>query len=308
MQYLYPNRLSKAALMPASPRRVVLITGPSGAGLSTASNALEDANFEAIDNLPLDLVLPVLDHAETQRPLALCLDMRNRDFSAQRFLDMMKGLSARPDVLVELLYLDCQPEEILRRYQSTRRRHPITQAPTLQDAIRYEIDLLRPLAARADVLIDTTEMNPHQLRAEVETWFAPEGQRHTAVQVQSFSYKRGVPRGVDFVFDCRFLRNPHWDPGLRPLDGRDAPVQTYVQQDARFEAYFEHVQALSLFVLPAARDEGKSYLSFAFGCTGGRHRSVTLAERLSSALAQEGWQVSLRHRELDRSGRNEGLA
>lgn len=294
--------------MPASRRRVVLITGPSGAGLSTASGALEDADFEAIDNLPLDLVLPLLDLAETRRPLTLCLDMRNRDFSAQRFLDVMNGLSARTDVVLQLLYLECGPEEILRRYQTTRRRHPIARAPNLADAIRYEIDLLRPLAARADVLIDTTEMTPHQLRAEVETWFAPQGQRHTAVQVQSFSYKRGVPRGVDFVFDCRFLRNPHWDPELRPRDGRDAAVQSYVGEDARFEAYFAHVAALSLFVLPAAREEGKSYLSFAFGCTGGRHRSVTLAERLSHALAQEGWQVSLRHRELDGSGRDGGSA
>jgi UPF0042 nucleotide-binding protein len=293
--------------MSPSPRRVVLLTGPSGAGLSTASNALEDAGFETIDNLPLGLVLSLLDQTDMDRPLALCLDMRNRDFSAQRFLDLMAELARRVEIDMQLLYLDCRPEQILHRYSSTRRRHPITQAPNLADAIRYEIDLLRPLANRADILIDTSEMNPHELRAEVEKWFAPQGNHQMAVQVQSFSYKRGLPRGVDFVFDCRFLRNPHWEPKLRPLDGRDDEVQCYVSGDPRYPTFFEHVLGLARFVLPAARDEGKSYLTLAFGCTGGRHRSVTLAERLSQALAQEGWQVSLRHRELvDGPRRQEG--
>ncbi len=287
----------------STPRRqVVLITGPSGAGLSTASNALEDAGFEAIDNVPLDIVPQILRHTVGDRPVALCLDMRNRDFSAQRFLDLMETLAASDDIALQLLFIECAPQEILRRYSSTRRRHPITQAPSLQDAIRYEIDLLRPLASRADVLIDTTELNPHELRAEVETWFAPDGRHRTAVQVQSFSYKRGLPRGADFVFDCRFLRNPHWVPDLRALDGTDAPVQAYVSGDPRFETFFEHVRGLCLFVLPAAQAEGKSYLTLALGCTGGRHRSVTLAERLSRTLAQAGWQVSVRHRELDRAG------
>lgn len=283
-------------------RRVVLITGPSGAGLSTASNALEDANYETIDNLPLRLVVPLLRQTASDRSVALCLDMRNRDFSAQRFLDVLSELSEWDDIDLQLLYLACHSDEILRRYSSTRRRHPITQAPTLQGAIAYEIDLLRPLAARADVLIETSELNPHELRAEVERLFAPDGQHKTSVQVQSFSYKRGLPRGVDFVFDCRFLRNPHWVPDLQPRDGREDAVQAYVSQDHRFEAFYEHVQRLILFVLPAAQEEGKSYLTVAFGCTGGRHRSVTLAERLSSTLAQAGWQVSVRHRELDRPG------
>lgn len=288
--------------MSAARRRVVLVTGPSGAGLSTASNALEDADFEAIDNLPLRLVIPLLDQTAFERPLALCLDMRNRDFSPQRLLDLMAELMARVDIDLQVLYLACRPEEILRRYSSTRRRHPITKAPSLPEAIAYELDLLQPIAARADVLIETSDMTPHDLRAEVEKWFVPGGQHSLVVQIQSFSYKRGLPRGVDFVFDCRFLRNPHWEPELRARDGRDGAVQAFVASDPRFEAFYTHVKELGLFVLPAAQEEGKSYLTLAFGCTGGRHRSVTLAERLSSALAQAGWQVSLRHRELDRLG------
>ena len=284
--------------------------------MSTASNALEDAGFETIDNLPLRLVRPLFEQAQTDRPVALCLDMRNRDFSAQRFLDLVSDLSSLPGLEVHVLYLSCRAEEIQRRYSSTRRRHPITQAPTLQDAIAYEIDLLKPLEARADVLIETSDLNPHELRAEVETWFAAGGRHGMAVQVQSFSYKRGVPRGVDFVFDCRFLKNPFWQPYLRDKDGRDLDVQNFVADDPRFETFYTHVRDLSLFVLPAAQEEGKSYLTLGFGCTGGRHRSVTLAERLSEALAEERWQVSVRHRELDRpdlsqtasQGRQEGTS
>jgi UPF0042 nucleotide-binding protein len=285
------------------PRRLVLVTGPSGAGLSTATAALEDAGFEAIDNLPLRLVLPLLDHPGSDRPMTLGLDMRNRDFSPQGFLELMGDLEHLPGIEPHLLYLDCRPEEIVRRYSSTRRRHPIAEAPTLADGIAREIELLRPIAARAEVLIDTSDLNPHELRAEVEKWFVPEDRQQIAVQIQSFSYKRGLPRGVDMVFDCRFLRNPHWEETLRPLDGRSDAVQSYVESDARFAEFLEKVRDLSLFILPAAEKEGKSYLTIAFGCTGGKHRSVALAERLSHTLEAAGWQVSIRHRELDqRSG------
>jgi UPF0042 nucleotide-binding protein len=166
------------------------------------------------------------------------------------------------------------------------------------EGIEAEQDLLAPLRARADVLIDTTELNVHELRAEVEHWFAPGGKRHLAVTVQSFSYKRGLPRSVDMVYDCRFLKNPYWQPALRELDGTDARVASYVGTDKRYDAFARQVLDLSLLILPACREEGKSHFSIAFGCTGGQHRSVTLAESHALRLAQEGWQVSIRHREL----------
>lgn len=291
--------------MSPNPRRLVLVTGPSGAGLSTATAALEDAGFEAIDNLPMRLVLPLLDHPGPDRPMSLGLDMRNRDFSPQGFLDLLGELEQRQDIALQLLYLDCRADEILRRYSSTRRRHPIAEAPTLADGIAREIELLRPIAARAEILIDTSDLNPHDLRAEIEKWFVSEDRQQIAVQIQSFSYKRGLPRGVDLVFDCRFLRNPHWEETLRPLDGRSEAVQSYVEGDERFDAFLQKVRDLSLFILPAAEKEGKSYLTIAFGCTGGKHRSVTLAERLSQALEAAGWQVSTRHRELDRRSSEE---
>jgi UPF0042 nucleotide-binding protein len=279
---------------------VVLLTGPSGAGLSTATNALEDLDFEAIDNLPIRLVLPLLEHPGSDRSLSLGLDMRNRDFSPQAFLELVSELETRAEIAAQIVYLDCRPEEILRRYSSTRRRHPIAEAPDLAEGIAREIEILRPIAARADILIDTSDLNPHELRAEVEKWFAPSGERKVAVQVQSFSYKRGLPRGADVVFDCRFLRNPHWEAELRPRDGHDRRVQEYISRDPNFDPFLQRVCDLSLFMLPAVRQEGKSYLTIAFGCTGGRHRSVTMAERLSHALEAKGWQVSVRHRELDR--------
>ena len=281
------------------PRHVVLVTGPSGAGLSTASNTLEDAGFEAIDNLPLRLVLPLLEHPGPNRPLALGLDMRNRDFGPQSLLDLMKTLAARTDINAQLLYLDCRTDVILQRYSATRRRHPIADAPTLAAGIAAEIEQLRPVRARADILIDTSDLNPHELRAEIDRWLSPQAQRHFTVLIQSFSYKRGLPHSADMVFDCRFLKNPHWEVELRTHDGRTRIVQDFVASDPSFSPFYEKVLDLMSLDLPAAKDEGKSYFTIAFGCSGGKHRSVTLAERLTQTLAEQGWQVSSRHRELD---------
>ena len=163
-----------------------------------------------------------------------------------------------------------------------------------------ERELLVPVRARADVLIDTTGLSPHDAKAEVERWFGTGEGRQLGVTLHSFSYKRGLPRGMDIVMDCRFLRNPHWEPALRDLDGRDTAVADYVAADPRFTQFFTQVKGLVDLLLPAHRDEGKAHLSIGFGCTGGQHRSVALTERLAEALAQDGWHVSKRHRELER--------
>tara|TARA_R110002049_G_scaffold44333_2_gene129743 strand:- start:1975 stop:2880 length:906 start_codon:yes stop_codon:yes gene_type:complete len=281
-------------------RRFVFVTGPSGAGRSSALNVLEDAGFETIDNLPLRLIPALLASPGTMRPLALGIDARNRDFTTNAVLDLLGQLSADPTMQVELLYLDCSTDVLLRRFSETRRRHPLAPADRAAEGIRLEQDLLLPIRARADVLIDTSSLNVHELRAEVDQWFAPGGQRQLSVSVQSFSYKRGLPRSVDIVHDCRFLRNPYWEPSLRALNGRDAAVAAHVAGDPRFADFAQKVLELSLLLLPAFREEGKSYISIAFGCTGGQHRSVTLAEHHALRLAEQGWQVSIRHRELDR--------
>ncbi len=279
------------------PPRIVLVTGPSGAGRSTAIRALEDLGYEVIDNLPLSLVPRLLEGPPHGPALALGIDTRNRDFSADAVMDLVDGPDGRG---VEVLYLDSNADVLLRRYSETRRRHPMAPAETPAIGIARDLDLLAPIRARADIMIDTSDLTIHDLRAEIDRWFGGPSANRLAVSVQSFSYKRGLPRGLDMMFDCRFLRNPYWEPALRGLDGRSHEVAGYVAADPRFDAFFDKVLDLTLLLLPAHVQEGKSHLAIGFGCTGGQHRSVTLAERLGIALAERGWQVSTRHREMER--------
>lgn len=281
-------------------KRIVLVTGPSGAGRSTAIRTLEDLGFEAIDNLPLSLLPRLMEGPPLGSDLVLGLDVRNRDFSVNALIETIDRLSLMPDIRPELVYLDCRRDVLLRRFSETRRRHPLAPAESPDTGVERELDLLVPIKARADILIDSSDMTPHDLKAEVERLFAGETGRHLAVSVNSFSYKRGLPRGMDMVFDCRFLRNPYWDAGLRGLDGRSSAVANYVAEDERFDGFFERVVDLTEMLLPAYRDEGKAHFAIGFGCTGGQHRSVTMAEKLSMALADRGWQVSTRHREIER--------
>ena len=280
--------------------RLLLVTGPSGAGRSTSIDALEDLGYEVIDNLPLRLVPRLLEGAPLERPIALGLDVRNRDFNATALIELIDTLTRDPRVVLEVLYVDCAPSELIRRYSQTRRRHPLAPAETPAEGIAREIDLLAPIRVRADHLIDTTEMSPHDLKAELAQWFGQGVVSRMAVSLQSFSYKRGLPRGVDMVFDCRFLRNPYWEPALRDLDGRDPAVVAHVSGDPRFAEFFDRLSGLVQFLLPATVAEGKAHLSIGFGCTGGQHRSVAVAEMLGKALADAGWAVSKRHRELER--------
>ncbi|MFT6075965.1 MAG: UPF0042 nucleotide-binding protein [Yoonia sp.] len=279
---------------------IVLVTGPSGAGRSTAINALEDLGFEVIDNLPLSLLPRLLEGPPPSRPLALGLDVRNRDFGVDALIAAIDQLSEKVDVPAQVLYLDAAEEELVKRYSETRRRHPLAPAGPPLAGIAAERELLVPVRARADVLIETTGMSPHDLRAEIEQWFGVGEGRTLGVTLHSFSYKRGLPRGIDIVMDCRFLRNPHWDETLRASDGRDADVAAYVAADVRYDAFFAQVKSLIDLLLPANKDEGKTHLSIGFGCTGGKHRSVMMVEGMASALAQDGWHVSKRHRELER--------
>ncbi len=281
-------------------QRIVLVTGPSGAGRTTAIAALEDLGYEVIDNLPLSLLSRLIDGPPLQHPMAIGVDVRNRDFGVDAMLETIAMLAARPEIAEQVLYIDCAEDDLVRRYSETRRRHPLSPegAPLL--GVRQELDLLVPIRAKADVLIDTSGLSPHDLRAEVEGHFgAPQG-RSMSVTVQSFSFKRGLPRGLDIVHDVRFLRNPHWEPSLRAQDGRDAAVAAHIATDPRFDAFVAQVRAMTLFLLPAYREEGKSHLSIGFGCTGGQHRSVALAEYLAAELTADGWQATVRHRELER--------
>ncbi|WP_299551965.1 RNase adapter RapZ [uncultured Tateyamaria sp.] len=290
------------------PRRFVLVTGPSGAGRSSAIRVLEDLGYEAIDNMPVRLIRALLNDPTPDKPVALGIDPRNRDFSSTAITDALGQIAGVPGLVPELLYLDCRTDVLLNRFSETRRRHPLAEADRVEAGILREKELLAPVRERADVLLDTSDLNVHQLRAEVEHWFSPGEQTQLAVSVQSFSYKRGLPRSVDMVFDCRFLKNPYWEPALRSKTGLDADVKTHIWADPRATEFEARLRDLLLWQLPSVLEEGKSHLSVAFGCTGGQHRSVAIAETLAAALAEAGWQVSVRHRELDRRKREEASA
>ncbi len=280
--------------------QLVLVTGPSGAGRSTAVNALEDLGYEAIDNIPLSLVPRLIEGKPSAQPIALGLDVRNRDFAAANLIELIDTLTRNPKVNLRVLYLDCQPHVLIRRYSETRRRHPLAPSDSPEEGVEREIDLLAAVKVRADDLIDTSDLTVHGLKAEVTRWFGAGQGPRLAVSVQSFSYKRGLPRGVDIVFDCRFLKNPHWDATLRPMDGRDSAVVAHIQTDPRFPEFYQKLKDMLLFLLPAHLAEGRSHVSIGFGCSGGQHRSVAVAEMMADALAETGWAVSKRHRELER--------
>lgn len=284
----------------ATEQRLILVTGPSGAGRSTAIGALEDLGCETIDNLPLSLIPRLLDGPPLGRTIALGVDVRNRDFSVLALIELIDTLTADPGVALEVMFLDCRTEVLERRYSETRRRHPLFPAEPPLTGILRETDLLAPIRVRADALIDTSDFTPHDLKAEIAQWMGATPTQRMAVSVQSFSYKRGVPRGVDLIFDCRFLRNPYWVPALRALDGRSPEVAAHVAGDPRFAEFFDRMSGLVGFLLPAQIEEGKAHLSIGFGCTGGQHRSVAVAEKLGDTLERSGWQVSRRHRELER--------
>ena len=291
-----------------STRHVLLVTGPSGAGRSTAVNALEDQGWEVIDNLPLSLLPRLIDGPPLGRSLALGLDVRNRDFTVDALIATIDRLAERADLTLEVLYLDCTEEVLVRRYSETRRRHPLAPEGPPIAGIQREREMLVPIRARADTLVDTSEMSPHDLRDEISGRYGDDAGPGLGVTVQSFSYKRGLPRGADLVFDTRFLRNPHWEPALRRRDGRDPAVLGHIAGDPTYGPFRDRVVDLLTSLLPAYRAEGRSHLSIAFGCTGGQHRSVALTEETAKALAEAGWQVSKRHRELERRAETATMA
>lgn len=288
-------------------QRVLLITGMSGAGKTSALKALEDLGYEAVDNVPLSLVRPLLtlggnDAGGLDRPIAVGVDVRTRDFAVGTLLGEIEHLGEDPRAEVKLVFIDCDDEELGRRYAETRHRHPLAQDRPVADGIAHERRLMAELIDRADLTIDTTGLGTGGLKRILEGNFRRERDPTLAIFVVSFAYRRGLPREADLVFDVRFLANPHYDPALRPKTGRDADVAAHVAGDGAFGPFFDGLTALVKPLLPRFAAEGKSYLTIAFGCTGGRHRSVFLAERMAEWLQTEGEAVTLHHRELGEAG------
>lgn len=283
------------------PTPVLLVTGLSGAGKSTALKLLEDLGWEAVDNLPIHLLDDLLEPGELQRrPIAVGIDARARKFTPKALDDMLKSLEARADLAIHMLFLESDDEVLQRRFTETRRRHPLAGEGPVADGIQQERKLVTPLKDRADLVIDTTQIQAGDLKALLAGRFTPRQASRMTIAVQSFSYRRGLPREADIVFDVRFLKNPYYDRALRPLSGRDAPIGAFIEADPAFAPFFEGLGGLITSLLPRYAQEGKSYLTIAFGCTGGRHRSVYVAERLARLIEAMGQRVALRHRDADR--------
>lgn len=278
---------------------LILVTGLSGAGHSTALRALEDLGYEAVDNLPLAF-LTAPDGFE--RPMAVAVDSRTRGFSPEALLERIERLRADPELKVSLVFLTCSDEVLQRRYTETRRRHPLAQDRPVADGIRQERLLLDGFAASADLVIDSSDLAIADLKRLMQGHFRLDRQPGLAIAVTSFSYRHGLPREADLVFDVRFLANPHYRPELRDLTGKEPAVGRYIEADPAFSHFFGDLTDMLIPLLPGFEREGKSYLTLAVGCTGGRHRSVYVAERLAAWLQAQGRAVSLRHRDLARAG------
>lgn len=293
----------------------VVVAGLSGAGRSTAANTLEDLGWFVIDNLPPSLIPSVADLMATHggagtgptgtgragaSPARLALVAGTRDYHEDLVptLERLRGSGVR----LRVVFLDASTEVLVRRFDDTKRQHPLHAAApeSLLDAIELERSLLDPVRLQSDLVIDTGDLNVHELRDRLREAFGDDGAEPTMrTAVMSFGYKHGVPRDADLVFDCRFLPNPHWQPPLRPLTGRDEQVRDYVLTQPLAEQFLSQLMPLLTSLMPAYAAEGRAYLTIALGCTGGRHRSVALAEEVARRLSAEGHTLHCRHRDLD---------
>jgi UPF0042 nucleotide-binding protein len=302
-----PQTLSQDARRP-----FVVVTGMSGAGRVTALHALDDMGYVAVDNVPLPLLGDLMrsttgSPGEMAAPLAFGIDTRTYGFDPHDLVRRLQELRNRPEIAARLLFLECDSDTLQRRYTESRRPHPLAPDRPLLDAIAEERRQIGWVRDSADMVIDTSTLSPHQFKQLLAGHFALGHNLATRLSVMSFSYRRGLPREADLVFDVRFLKNPHYEPTLKPLTGRDAAVAAYVASDPGYRPFIDAMKALLGPLLPRFDAEGKSYLTIAIGCTGGRHRSVTVAEELAEWLRGLGRSVTLSHRDAAVAGEVGGV-
>lgn len=286
-----------------SRQRILLVTGMLGAGKTTVLRTLEDLGWEAVDNFPIRLLDNLLltepaEPSEKPGPLAIGFDSRTRAFDPERIMARVERMRQRTELNIETLFLDCSSAELERRYNETRRRHAHANDRPVSEAIAAERELLAPLQRWADRVINTTSYNTNALAQAIREQYGEIASTGPVVTVTSFGFARGMPPLADLVFDMRFLANPHWDENLRPLTGQDSQVADFIRRDPAFEEAFARIRDLLLFLLERYSAQGKTYVAIAFGCTGGKHRSVFMAEEISRALRATGFSPTVLHRNV----------
>jgi UPF0042 nucleotide-binding protein len=278
--------------------KIVLVTGVSGAGKSSALKAFEDMGYEAIDNVPISLIDRLIAPGGFEDHTAIGIDIRTRDFNAKAVLKKIAGLIRRQEAYIDMVFLDCEDDILVRRYEETRRRHPLALDRPVLDGIRQERVQIEALRERASLLIDTSDMKLGDLKRTLDGQFGLKNVAGLSVFISSFGFKYGLLRDADLVFDVRFLKNPYYAVGLRLLSGKDQVVQDYIASDEGFELFFKRLLALLNFLLDRYEAEGKSYLTIAIGCTGGQHRSVFAAEWLAKSLQGHKFPIQVKHRDM----------
>lgn len=283
---------------------VLLITGMSGSGRSFALKTLEDMGYETIDNLPLVFLGPVIStHNKVVKPLAISIDVRTRDFSAEKFLQELQKLKKDSVLDIQLLFFDCEDEILARRYNESRHLHPLGQERPVIDGIQLERHYVSVLRQHAEHVIDTSMLSTFELRGYLKRLFLLKEKPEMSIFVTSFSYRAGLPREADIIFDARLLKNPFYIEELRSLSGEDVKVAEYIQKDQKLAPYLHTLKSMLSLSLPSFKEQGRSYLTIAVGCTGGQHRSVYIAKELSDWLQISKNQVKLEHRDLKKGER-----
>lgn len=274
---------------------ILFVTGLSGAGMSSALKALEDNGYEVFDNFPLKLVDNLIADGNHNRPVAFGIDTRTRGFDPQAIIEKVRSTGGR------LIFITCDEAVLQKRFTETRRRHPLAADRPVSAGIKKEFDLLYPLRSIADPVIDTSELSVHDLKRIIMDIIPRDLGRGLTITFQTFGFKNGLPRHADIVMDVRFLKNPHWDDRLRPLTGLEQPVRDYVENDPSYDDFLNNFKRLLEPLFEKYRAEGKSYLTIALGCTGGKHRSVVVAEDLRNWAQQKGLSASVDHRDIERT-------
>ena len=279
---------------------LIIVIGQSGAGRTTVIHILDDQGFDTLDNVPVHLIPRVASRELVDKPLALGLDIRSKSFSVQNLMKEISNWEALSRSRVVILFLQCSLDILIKRFSLTRRPHPVPGEDSLELSIKRELNLIAPLRDKADLVLDTSNTSPNELRLKLGSIFPLANNRNIQIILQSFSFRKGSPSGLDMIFDCRFLKNPNWEDDLKNLNGTDTEVKNYLYKDKSWESFNNSLIKMMTTIIPSFEREGKSYLSIGLGCTGGQHRSVFVAEQLFEHLLDKDYDVKILHTNLQK--------